>query len=414
MFLARALLRSTQSRLLPNLRSSFARLIEVRGPSSRLNPHCLGLPQKLSQHYLISRPISLHVNLGLQSTSNTIGLRSKLVRSTPGAGPPVFLTVPPPRPPGLRQFSSSILRNARYRRFGDGGGGGGYQGESMFARMLKAAQPHHFVIIGLGLGGIYIYNTDTVEMTGRRRFNCVSRQWELNSGIQTYHEILRTERGKILPDNHPLTIMVNRVLDRLIPMAPIEGASWKVHVIHDDSMVNAFVLPGGKVFVYTGILPICGDEDGLAAVLGHEIAHVVARHPAERMSNSIITLGLVFLISALFDISGQFPSLFLNLIYGLPNSRTQEAEADNIGLMMMAKACFNPEAAVRLWARMQKAEQTAPPQFMSTHPSSYNRMEAIREWLPKAENLSEDSGCHSIRSYLPGFRQASGTSTFGW
>lgn len=164
MFLARALLRSTQSRLLPNLRSSFARLIEVRGPSSRLNPHCLGLPQKLSQHYLISRPISLHVNLGLQSTSNTIGLRSKLVRSTPGAGPPVFLTVPPPRPPGLRQFSSSILRNARYRRFGDGGGGGGYQGESMFARMLKAAQPHHFVIIGLGLGGIYIYNTDTVEV----------------------------------------------------------------------------------------------------------------------------------------------------------------------------------------------------------------------------------------------------------
>lgn len=78
------------------------------------------------------------------------------------------------------------------------------------------------------------------------------------------------------------------------------------------------------MFVYTGILPICGDEDGLAAVLGHEIAHVVARHPAERMSNSIITLGLVFLISALFDISGQFPSLFLNLIYGLPNSRTQE------------------------------------------------------------------------------------------
>lgn len=80
----------------------------------------------------------------------------------------------------------------------------------------------------------------------------------------------------------------------------------------------------GKVFVYTGILPICKDEDGLAAVLGHEIAHVVAHHPAERMSNSFITLGAVFAISFLFDVSGQFSSFLLNLMYGLPNSRTQE------------------------------------------------------------------------------------------
>lgn len=80
----------------------------------------------------------------------------------------------------------------------------------------------------------------------------------------------------------------------------------------------------GKVFVYTGILPVCEDEDGLAAVLGHEIAHVVARHPAERMSNSLLTIGAVFLISAMFDISGQIPSLLLNLMYSLPNSRTQE------------------------------------------------------------------------------------------
>lgn len=80
----------------------------------------------------------------------------------------------------------------------------------------------------------------------------------------------------------------------------------------------------GKVFVYTGILPICKDEDGLAAVLGHEIAHVVAHHPAERMSNNLLTVGAVFLISMLFDISGQIPSLLLNLMYSLPNSRTQE------------------------------------------------------------------------------------------
>ncbi|KAB8219007.1 TCP-1/cpn60 chaperonin family-domain-containing protein [Aspergillus novoparasiticus] len=236
-------------------------------------------------------------------------------------------------------------------------------------------------------------------MTGRRRFNCVSAQRELEMGRQSYQEVLNENRGRILPEYHPLTMQVNRVLQRLIPQAPIEGADWKVHVIKDDSMLNAFVLPGGKVFVYTGILPICKDEDGLAAVLGHEIAHVVAHHPAERMSNSFITLGAAFLVSMLFDISGQLPSLLMNLAYSLPNSRTQEAEADEIGLMMMSKACFNHEAAVKLWARMQEAEKGAPPQFLSTHPSSYNRMEAIRGWSIKAEAAYEDSGCHAIGGF---------------
>jgi Zn-dependent protease with chaperone function len=98
------------------------------------------------------------------------------------------------------------------------------------------------------------------------------------------------------------------------------------HVLQHHGLLSYATDPirSGKVFVYTGILPICKDEDGLAAVLGHEIAHVVAHHPAERMSNNILTVGAVFLISMLFDISGQIPSLLLNLMYSLPNSRTQE------------------------------------------------------------------------------------------
>ncbi|KAL4764202.1 M48 family metallopeptidase [Aspergillus foveolatus] len=226
-------------------------------------------------------------------------------------------------------------------------------------------------------------------------------------GEQSYREVLRDCQGRILPEYHPLTIMVNRVLHRLVPMAPIDGADWKVHVIKDDNMVNAFVLPGGKVFVFTGILPICKDEDGLAAVLGHEIAHVVAHHTGERMSNNFVTMGVIFLAALLFDISGNIPSLLLNLMYSLPNSRTQEAEADNIGLMMMSKACFNPEAAVDFWARMQRAEKQAPPQFISTHPSNYNRMEAIRGWLDKAQAEYENSGCIGTGSWMPGFRKAS-------
>ncbi|KAL4922344.1 TCP-1/cpn60 chaperonin family-domain-containing protein [Aspergillus aurantiobrunneus] len=249
-------------------------------------------------------------------------------------------------------------------------------------------------------------------MTGRRRFNCVSHQQELKMGAQSYHEVLREYQGRILRQSHPLSVMVNRVLQRLIPLAPIYGANWEVHVIQDDNMVNAFVLPGGKVFVFTGILPICRDEDGLAAVLGHEIAHVVAHHTGERMSNNLITMGVIFLTAFLFDVSGNIPSLLLNLMYSLPNSRTQEAEADDIGLMIMSKACFNPEAAVDLWARMQKAEKAVPPQFMSTHPSSYNRMETIRGWMDKAQAEYENSGCFATGSYiimslsLPGPSQA--------
>ncbi|KAJ9253986.1 hypothetical protein DTO207G8_3847 [Paecilomyces variotii] len=313
-----------------------------------------------------------------------------------------------------RLFSSSTRQapSYQYKRFqpgripypgqqGGGGGGGGPPWWAIYRNEL---------VIGVGIGGaFYLYNLETVEMTGRRRFNCVSTAQELKMGEQSYREVMQQYRGRILPDNHPLTIMVAQVMKRLIPQAPIEGADWKVHVIHDDSNMNAFVLPGGKVFVFTGIMPICRDEDGLAAVLGHEIAHVVARHPAERMSNSFITIGLAFVVAALFDVSGQIPSMLLNLIYGLPNSRTQEAEADTIGLMMMSKACFNPEAAVKLWGRMQKAEKGSPPQFMSTHPSSYNRMEALSEKLPKAEAEYEASGCSVPSRYMPGFRQAYNT-----
>ncbi|GLI72386.1 metalloendopeptidase [Penicillium ochrochloron] len=282
-----------------------------------------------------------------------------------------------------RPFTTSTPHSARntYNRFNSSSS----SRPSLFHTLISRSKPHHFILIGLGLSGVYLYNTEVVEMTGRRRFNCVSPAAELKMGEQSYREVLAQSRGRVLPDNHPLAQMVNRVLQR------------------------------GKVFVYTGILPICQDEDGLAAVLGHEIAHVVARHPAERMSNSFLTLGTVFLISLLFDVSGNLSSMLVNLMWSLPNSRTQEAEADNIGLMMMAKACFNPEAAVRLWRRMQEQEKAAPPQFMSTHPSSYNREEAIRGWLEKAETIYADSGCSTFGSYMPSFKKAYQTqSSYEW
>lgn len=115
---------------------------------------------------------------------------------------------------------------------------------SAFELLIQNARPRHFVIIGLGASGVYFYNTDEVEATHRRRFNCVSNARELEIGMESYREILSTERGKILPRNHQLTKMVDGVLQRLLPGVDMDASDWSVHVIRDDSNANAFVLPG--------------------------------------------------------------------------------------------------------------------------------------------------------------------------
>ncbi|EEH03737.1 mitochondrial metalloendopeptidase OMA1 [Histoplasma capsulatum G186AR] len=250
-------------------------------------------------------------------------------------------------------------------------------------------------------------------MTGRRRFNCISNDMELQFGKQTYMMTLQEYRGQFLPESHHLVRYVDDVFRKLIlsgqPQlgeedAMLKNLKWKVHVINSPEM-NAFVLPGGNVFVFTGILPICRDRDGLAAVLGHEIAHVLAHHPAERMSSNIIVIVTALAASMLFDVSQNLSSMILNLMLALPNSRAQESEADEIGLMMMAKSCFKPEAAAGLWSRMHQAEKAAPPQLLSTHPSSRRRMEAIQKLLPQANIAYDDSGCGLTGRYAESFGQ---------
>lgn len=139
---------------------------------------------------------------------------------------------------------------------------------------------------------------------------------------------------------------------------------------------NAFVVPGGKVFVYTGILPIAKTDDGLAAILGHEIAHNVARHSAEAMSQNLIFVAPLRILMTFLDYAGYTAGLGRMIgeaVMGLgvvrPASRKQESEADYIGLMIMAKACYNPEAAVEVWQRMEKATKEQIPEWLSTHPS---------------------------------------------
>ncbi|KAF2191508.1 hypothetical protein K469DRAFT_720546 [Zopfia rhizophila CBS 207.26] len=279
--------------------------------------------------------------------------------------------------------------------------------------MQWAARPTFYRDIGLislGAGGFYVYNLEEVPVSGRYRFNIISPELEASIARYSMDEIKEEYKGRFLPEWDPRVRQVHKVLDRLLPYVGKEliDVQWEVHVI-DSPEQNAFVIPGGKVFVFTGILPLCRTEDGIAAVLGHELAHVVAHHTAERMSQApIILLGVLLLWS--FDMSFYTSKMLLDLFLSWPGSRKQEAEADYIGLMLMAQVCYRPEAAMEFWSRMEKSGQGAPPQILSTHPSHHNREEKIREWLPKAREKQETSECYALMSYADQFASAFGQS----
>lgn len=298
-------------------------------------------------------------------------------------------------------------RGPQYKRFNASSGlRGGIS--AFFVRW--ASRPTFYRDVGLitaGAGGFYVYNLEQVPVSGRRRFNIITPGIEEAMGRASVDQVREEYRGRILPDYDPRVQQVKKVLQRLLPYAEGEGLkdlAWEVAVI-DSPEQNAFVAPGGKVFVFTGILPLCRDEDGIAAVLGHEIAHVVAHHTAERMSQApLILLGVIAL--SLFDVSFYSGKMLLDLFLSMPASRKHEAEADYIGLLMMAQGCYKPEAAMDFWARMEKTGQRGPPQILSTHPSNHNREEKIREWLPQAHEKSEQSECHMTSQYASQFSSA--------
>jgi predicted Zn-dependent protease len=301
-------------------------------------------------------------------------------------------------------------RHASYQRF-PGPDGRQYSRSGPTEKLLFLWGNYRPVIIGTGtVGGVfYVYNLEEVPITGRRRFNCLSPKTEKQIlGDAGYEDLLREYRGKMLPENHPNTRMVKRVVERLLPAVGDLGmeTEWAVHVIDEPNEKNAFVVPGGKVFVFSGILPICQDENGVATVLGHEIAHNVAHHTAERISRSFFIFVIALAATALFDVSGTTSKYITDLVLSLPNGRTQEAEADHIGLLLMARSCFDPNAAIGFWQRMGQAQQFAPPQFLSTHPTNHNREEAIRGWLPQATTIYESSECGSTSAFAREFKRA--------
>jgi predicted Zn-dependent protease len=187
--------------------------------------------------------------------------------------------------------------------------------------------------------------------------------------------------------------MVRRVGRRIAAVSHKPKYDWEFNLIRDDKTANAFCLPGGKVAVYTGILPITKTEDGLAVVMAHEIAHAIARHGGERMTDQLALQVGGAGLDVLLQNKSPATRQVVQAAYGvggtvgflLPFGRSQESEADHIGLVYMAKAGYDPREAVTFWQRMEKGSGGgAPPEWLSTHPSHDTRIRQIQGWMPEA------------------------------
>ncbi len=240
-----------------------------------------------------------------------------------------------------------------------------------------------------------------VPLTGRRQLNLVSEQEIVASSLVQYREFMRTAPvsrnaqntrrvvnvGRRIAEATSRYLQANGMNDRL------KNLAWEFNLV-ESNKINAFCMPGGKIVVYSGILSLFGSDDELAAVVAHEVAHAVARHSNERISNELLrqmgsqvltravlgrtsSIGLARVINQAYGLGSQ-------VLVSLPYSRKHEYEADRIGMIFMAMAGYNPEGAISLWKRMSsgKANQS---DFLSTHPSDQKRVDALMEYLGQAQ-----------------------------
>lgn len=249
----------------------------------------------------------------------------------------------------------------------------------------------HLSLFSLVLAGLAVWTgCSTVPLTGRNRLELVSSGEMSAMGIQSYQQMM----GEVkLSQDAAAVAKLRRVGQRVALAAEavmkengmadeIPNYQWEFNLVQDDKTVNAFCMPGGKVAFYTGIMPICKDETGMAVVMGHEVAHALAKHGNERMSQQLLVeLGGSALSVALKEKPEQTQNLFM-LAYGvgtslgvtLPYSRAHEHEADRIGMQLMARAGYDPRQAAVLWERMVQSGSGGVPEFLSTHPAPESRI----------------------------------------
>lgn len=259
------------------------------------------------------------------------------------------------------------------------------QGSKSF---VGARRVRGFYSLGSAVALTFLAACFTTPVTGRTAFNPFPIEDDKRIGADTYQEMLK---GAKLADSSPEFAMVKRCVDRLTAVADDPGGfEWEVHLIDDPETVNAWCLPGGKMAVYTGILPVTRDETGLAVVLGHEIGHAVARHGTTRMASEGLMEGGLQLIGVKYQAVQQYAEyigLAKSLLISMPWGREQELEADEIGLIYMARAGYDPDQAVEFWKRMAAHSGGAPPEFLSTHPSDETRIAALKDNLRKARDI---------------------------
>lgn len=239
----------------------------------------------------------------------------------------------------------------------------------------------------------------TVPITGRSQLNLIPSDTLLSMSFQQYSQFMQENQVSTSPEK---TRMVKRVGSRIQRAVEqyfaqnnmshkLRNFQWEFNLIESNE-INAWCMPGGKIVVYSGILPITRDENGLAVVIGHEIAHAVAQHGNERMSQMLLVeLGGMTLSEALRDRPQRTRELWMTA-FGLgaqvgailPYSRLQEKEADRLGLIFMAMAGYDPRSAVEFWQRMAQTSGNGIPEFLSTHPTSRTRIREIQELMPEA------------------------------
>lgn len=239
-----------------------------------------------------------------------------------------------------------------------------------------------------------------VPITGRTQLNLIPGSSMISMSLQQYDQFLKEHK---VSTNQEQTQLVRRVGEKISAAVEryftdngmqdkLRNYKWEFNLV-EDTQVNAWCMPGGKVVVYTGILPVANGEAGLAVVMGHEIAHAVAEHGNERMSQGLLAqAGGVALSTAMATKPAETQQLWM-AVYGagaqygaiLPYGRKQESEADHLGLVFMTMAGYDPNAAVSFWERMasQKGAQAAPPEFLSTHPSDATRINTIKKLVPE-------------------------------
>ena len=243
-------------------------------------------------------------------------------------------------------------------------------------------------IASLFVALLLLAGCSSVPLTGRKQVLLVSDQEVLSSSLTQYNDYIKTAKKST---NANKSAMVPRVGKRIAAATAdeVKNFSWEFNLVNDPQ-VNAFCMPGGKIVVYEGLLPLVSSDDELAVVIGHEVAHAVAKHSNERMSQQLMAQYGAAILGAAVSNKSAAVQQAANTVYGvgaqygvmLPFSRKHESEADYMGLVFMTMAGYNPDVAVNFWQKMSAGKSGSTPEFMSTHPSDATRIAEIQKVLP--------------------------------